>query len=173
MRRTSILALALLALGATPAAPQGFNLYWDACGPTDGRVQTLFACDANTPPASMFVSVYPRWSMTQFAAATLKLRFEIKGGTIPPWWQTATGQCRQHAIRALRKIEDLVDGRRDGVFFVRLERIDVVVVAAVHQRAVIGTKDALQERLARVAAERVLRHRKRVTGVGERLVFGK
>ena len=131
MRRTSILALALLALGATPAAPQGFNLYWDACGAADGHVQTLFACDANTPPVSMFASVYPLASMSQFAAVSVVLDFYIAGGVVPPWWQTASGQCRQAAIRPSYHSGDLPDTEECPSIWQGTEAFSVYSVQAI------------------------------------------
>lgn len=118
MRRSLTARLLLsgaLALSAPVASAQhgssGLNLFWDDCHAGGGTTSMSFACDANTPAASMFVSVYPEASMAQFAAASVKLHFRFAGGGIPPWWQTAAGQCRQDAIQASFHPDDLLDAQ--------------------------------------------------------------
>jgi len=98
MRKTFLLTLALLAASAAPASASGFSMAWDHCFESGGPSQKLFACDADTGMDVLVVSVIPPADMPQFAATSVIIDVLVAGGDLPPWWQTATGQCRANAI---------------------------------------------------------------------------
>lgn len=103
MRKPLLLALVLLVSGAAAARAQnmypGLNLFWDHCYSGGGTIAKTFACDTNVGPwFEMFASVVLPADMPRFAAASVIVDVTIAGGTQPPWWQTAAGQCRANAI---------------------------------------------------------------------------
>lgn len=98
--RVALLVLFLFVLAAHAAFAQGgVNLYWNDCGGGPGAATDLtFACDTDTgDPFMMFLSVIPPVEVPQFVAAEARVFGLVNGPTLPPWWQTATGQCRQNA----------------------------------------------------------------------------
>jgi len=46
----------------------------------------------------MNASVFPAVPMATFASASAIIDVSTTGGTLPAWWQTAAGQCRQNQI---------------------------------------------------------------------------
>lgn len=97
-----LLSLALFAANAPAVSAQGsLYLFWDQCYSAGGTVSKSFACDANTGPAlAMFASVVIPADIPQFAAASVVVDVVVSESPLPPWWQTATGQCRAGAISA-------------------------------------------------------------------------
>lgn len=103
MRAALLVVLALLvpAGAAAQGLSSGLYLFWDRCYTAGGTVTKTFACDSNTGPVmAMYASVVIPADMPQFAAASVIVDVYLSGGTISPWWQTRTGQCRAGAITA-------------------------------------------------------------------------
>ncbi len=98
MRKTFLLTLLLLAAPAAPASASGFSMAWDQCFESGGASQRLFACDADTGMDVLAVSVVPPADMPQFMGASVIIGVFVTSGDLPPWWQTAAGQCRADAI---------------------------------------------------------------------------
>lgn len=98
MRMTFLLALALLTAPAVPASASGLGLAWDHCFQSGGTWQKLFACDQNLGQDVLVVSVIPPADMPSFAATSVIVDVVVDAGSLPPWWLTATGQCRANAI---------------------------------------------------------------------------
>lgn len=101
MRKTPLLALLLLAAAAPAARAQygsGLNLFWDHCYADGGATRTLFDCSTNAGEAVLVASVVIPADMPQFAASSAIFDVYVADGTIPPWWQVGTGQCRANAV---------------------------------------------------------------------------
>lgn len=99
MKKILTLAAALLVFGATASMAQGLNLHWNECGAGGGATTLNFNCASNSGAAyTMIASVFPAGPMAHFAAATAVIDVTVQGASLPQWWQTATGQCRQNAI---------------------------------------------------------------------------
>jgi hypothetical protein len=104
-RSLLVFFLATLALGslAPPATlAQGLNLYWNDCGGgTGAAISRNFACDTNTgDPFTMVLSVFPPYEMPQFVGVEARIDALVNSASLPPWWQTAVGQCRAGAVSA-------------------------------------------------------------------------
>lgn len=99
MKKLAVLATVLLAFAASPAWAQGgLNLSFSDCG-TFGVSMVAVNCATNTG-STLFIhaSVFPAAAMTKFASATCTIDIKIGGGSLPPWWQTLSGQCRANSI---------------------------------------------------------------------------
>lgn len=99
------LLVSLLVALAAPAsfAQGGINLTWYDCRENPGAASAVtFACNTNTgSPFTMVFSVYAPAELPQFTSADVYIDVITDSySTPPPWWQTATGQCRQGAISA-------------------------------------------------------------------------
>jgi hypothetical protein len=93
-----LIAVLLLAAAAPAAwAQAGINLFWNDCSETGATLQT-FACDDNAGYLVLYVSVVSPQDLPQLAAVEVTLRMRVATGTVPDWWLTGAGQCRQGAI---------------------------------------------------------------------------
>jgi hypothetical protein len=98
MKKILTLAAALLVVAASSAMAQGLNLSWGNCG-TAGTSTVAINCNSNAGALLVAnASVFPQVPMNTFAAATCVIDVKVNGGTLPPWWQTNTGQCRANSI---------------------------------------------------------------------------
>jgi len=102
-RRITLLLALAAGLSVGPASAQQavtLKLSWDHCS-ADGQVSDRsFACNTNAGDESIYASMvivdgYDRPGVVSFSAF-MDLRFT--SGSLPPWWQTLTGQCRANAI---------------------------------------------------------------------------
>lgn len=92
--------LVLASLTAPAAFAQGVNLYWNDCGGGAGAtISSSFACDTDAgDPFMMVLSVFPPVEMPQFVGLEASFDVLVNAASLPPWWQTASGQCRAGAI---------------------------------------------------------------------------
>lgn len=101
--RGAAFALGML-LAVAPCAfaqgqPPGLNLFWDQCYSSGGALSKSFACDLNTGPTlAVVASLVLPVELPRFAAVEITVDVFVAGGALPPWWQTASGQCRANAI---------------------------------------------------------------------------
>lgn len=96
------LLTALLMLGGRPACAalnSGIAINWGGCL-ANGVVQTqTFDCNTNTgEPFELYVSLVLPADVPEFAATTVIVDVYTSRPSVPPWWQTATGQCRAGAV---------------------------------------------------------------------------
>jgi hypothetical protein len=100
MKKVITLAVTLLALAASSAQAQsGLNLAWSECITGAGAQDLGFACNTNTGAAfTMHASVVVPAAMPMFAATSTVLDIHVGDVSLPAWWQTLAGQCRQNAI---------------------------------------------------------------------------
>lgn len=99
MKKILTLAVAILALGASSAMAQGgLNLFWDGCS-DGGTSSKTFACNTNTGAAfSMYASLVLPGDMPLFLGTTAILDIGFTGTSIPAYWQTGLGECRQNSL---------------------------------------------------------------------------
>ena len=101
MRTAFLLTLALLVSCAPAASAQGgLNLFVDHCGADGGLTRALFDCNSNAGNSVFIASIVIPADMPQFAATSAIFDVMIAAGTLPPWWQVGTGQCRANAVVA-------------------------------------------------------------------------
>ena len=101
MKRIATTALLLLMAGAGPAAAQyGLGLYWDGCSADPHEQVKTFACDTNVgAPFVLYATIAVPVDVPQLVAATVVVDVWFwHSRSVPPWWQTALGQCRANAI---------------------------------------------------------------------------
>lgn len=99
MRRTALLALALLAASTPIASADGVMLRWQDCSGDAGVQNRVFACDTNVGThalAASFVIGYPR---EQVNGTETVMTFGTANSTLPDWFRFVTsGSCRQAAL---------------------------------------------------------------------------
>ncbi len=99
MRRTILLALALLAASATLATAEGLMLRWQDCSGDGGVQNRTFACDTNTGSNTLVASFILDTGLSQVNGDELVLDLASTSGTLPDWWRFRTaGSCRQLAL---------------------------------------------------------------------------
>jgi len=97
MKKTFLMASALLALSAGVAAAGGINLSWTNCG-VNGVEQRNFACTSNSGASIMFGSVIAPVEMPQLNGQASVLDLQTNQPTLSDWWQLAAGGCRAGSI---------------------------------------------------------------------------
>lgn len=99
MRRSLLLAIALLACTATLAPAQGLNLAWNDCG---GNANKAFACNSNTATtSSMTGSYYAPAGVGRMSGNEVVIDLQSAAAVVPAWWQVrGTGHCRNGALTA-------------------------------------------------------------------------
>ncbi|MCC6349324.1 MAG: hypothetical protein IT347_06995 [Candidatus Eisenbacteria bacterium] len=99
MKKTAILTLAMLALGASLAsAAGGLYLHFNGCTLDGGTSSATFACDVNTGSEVLFASVVIPENMPMFTATSAIVDATVDAAALPDWWLTAPGQCRANAV---------------------------------------------------------------------------
>jgi hypothetical protein len=94
MKKTLLMAGALLALTAGIASAQGgINLSWTDCG-AFGTLQKNFACTSNSGTQSMTASVVTGVDMAQLNGQASVLDMQTNQAALSNWWQFNTGGCR-------------------------------------------------------------------------------
>jgi len=94
------LAIAIVTLAPPALAQGGMNLYWDDCS-LNGIINKTFTCNTNTgAPLTLVASVVPNADIPQFVGFEMRISSLVNSTTLPSWWQTMAGQCRQGAITA-------------------------------------------------------------------------
>lgn len=99
MKKLVTLTALLLAFGASSAfAAGGLFLHFGGCTLDGGTSSSSFACDVNTGADVLMVSVIAPGDMPQFLGTTALVDVFVDAPTLPDWWLTAAGQCRQNAV---------------------------------------------------------------------------
>lgn len=94
MKKTLVIAGALLALSAPLASAQGINLSWDDCGTTGTAFQT-FDCASNSGiPFTMYASFIPPAGVNSFLGILSQMDITSSTPALPEWWKHGTTQCR-------------------------------------------------------------------------------
>jgi len=95
MKKTLLMAGALLALTVGVASAQsGINLSWNDCG-TFGLLQKNFACNSNTAASHvMYASAITGVDMPQLNGQAGGLDMQTNQASLSNWWQFNTGGCR-------------------------------------------------------------------------------
>src|SRR5262245_66214716 len=104
MRKTLLMAGALLALAATAAsAAPGVDLAWTQCrGKGGAAVTRTSACTSTTGNAgSLFASVNPPSGVNVLEGAEIYVDYQESGAALSCWWNFATGTPRSAALVAL------------------------------------------------------------------------
>jgi hypothetical protein len=97
MKKVLTLAAALLVFGASASMAQGLNLHWNNCAAGGGLTNLATNCASNTGLMTLVASAYPP-AMPMFAATSTVVDIQVDGPSLPVYWQTLAGQCRQNAI---------------------------------------------------------------------------
>lgn len=100
MKRIAMLTIALLATSASLAlAAGGLNLYYNGCSTDVGAATSAtFACDVNTGSNVLYASVIVPSDMPEFLGTTAIVDVTVDAPSLPSWWQTQLGGCRQSAV---------------------------------------------------------------------------
>ena len=95
MKKTLLMAGALLALTAGIASAQGgINLSWNDCGAA-GTLNKTFACTSNTlSGAIMVASAIAPVQMDQLNGQESVMLLQTNAPTLSPWWNLQSGGCR-------------------------------------------------------------------------------
>jgi len=94
MKKTLVIAGAMLALSVSLASAQGINLSWDDCG-THGNSFATFDCASNSgTPFTMVASFIPPPAINEFLGISSQIDITNPAGPLPDWWKHGTAQCR-------------------------------------------------------------------------------
>jgi len=94
MKRITLIAGAMLVLGASIASAEGINLSWTDCG-AFGTQNVSFACNTNTGLAgSMVGSFDPPPGVAEFLGLSAQIDITTDQPNLPDWWKHGSGQCR-------------------------------------------------------------------------------
>jgi hypothetical protein len=95
MKKSMIIAGAMMVLGASIASAQGeINLAWTDCN-ASGTPMTTFACNSNTGLNSLVGSFVAPGTLPEFLGISVDMNFQFTGSPgIPLWWQHGAGTCR-------------------------------------------------------------------------------
>jgi hypothetical protein len=105
MKKTLLIAGALLCLGVSMASAQGgINLSWNDCGPA-GQPSQTFACNTNgNPPHTMIGSAVSPNPIDLMVAAAMVLDLQTNQPALTPWWNMDTAPappgCRTGSLSA-------------------------------------------------------------------------
>jgi hypothetical protein len=100
MRKTLLMAGALLALTATVALAQtGVDLAWNQCsGQVGAAANKTNTCAATTGSQSLFGSVNPPAGIVKLEGLEAYIDYQVAGGTLDCWWDFHTGTTRAAAL---------------------------------------------------------------------------
>jgi len=98
MKKTLLIAGALLALTASMASAQGgMNLSWTDCG-TSGVSTLTYNCARNTGANTLFVSAVTPVPMPKLNGMAAVIDLQSNTATLSPWWDLSTTGCRGAAF---------------------------------------------------------------------------
>jgi hypothetical protein len=116
MKKTLLIAGALLCLGVSLASAGGINLSWNDCGTTGQGAQT-FACNTNTgAPHIMVGSAVSPVDIPAMVAMAAVLDLQTNQAALSPWWNfdpsnpPASTGCRSGPPSALSASFDFTTG---------------------------------------------------------------
>jgi len=102
MKKTLVIAGALLALTAGMASASGLNLLWNDCSPASGGtgVATLaHTCGTNNGSYNLVGSLLPPPGIDAAVAMEAVVDIQEAAASLSPWWNmTPTGSCRPTAL---------------------------------------------------------------------------
>jgi hypothetical protein len=90
MKKTLLIAGALLALSAGMASAAGLNLSWNDCGAFGVALKTS-ACTNNAAAGTMFGTAIPPADMDQLNGQLGVVDLQTTGAALSPWWSMQTG----------------------------------------------------------------------------------
>ena len=94
MKKSVLIAGAMLVLGAGAASAAGINLSWNDCGAA-GTQNVTFACNSNAgAPFTMVGSFIPPAGVDNFLGISAQVDITTDQATLPDWWKHGNGQCR-------------------------------------------------------------------------------
>ena len=98
MRKTLLLSVTLMLLGAGYAGAAGINLGWDDCpgGATYSSTRT-FACDSDAGTNVLVGSYVAPAGIEKLSANEFALDVQA-AGSVPDWWGLRNGLCRQTSL---------------------------------------------------------------------------
>jgi hypothetical protein len=108
MKKTLLIAGALLALTASMASAQGgINLSWTDCG-VAGLAAKTFACTNNSGSDILVVSAVSPAPMNQLVAAEIVIDLQSNQAVLSDWWSLTTGTgCRPTSLSGLANFATL------------------------------------------------------------------
>jgi hypothetical protein len=101
MKKTLLIAGALLALTASMASATGINLYWNDCSPAGGGVgvsDQLNPCTANTGAFLLYASLNPAPGIEACVGEEGVIDLQTSAAALSPWWQMRSDGCRPTSI---------------------------------------------------------------------------
>ena len=94
MKKTLVIAGAMLAMSVSLASAAGINLAFNDCG-TNGTPSQSFDCASNSGvPFAMFASFVPPAGVDNFLGVSSQMDITSSTASLPDWWKHGTGQCR-------------------------------------------------------------------------------
>ncbi len=94
MKKTFVIATAMLALSVSIASAAGINLAFTDCGAA-GNPSATFDCASNSGvPFTMVASFVPPAGVDQFLGLNSQIDISSSTASLPDWWAHGTGQCR-------------------------------------------------------------------------------
>jgi hypothetical protein len=111
LRRTLLVAGALLAMWPTPAFAVGVELAWNACFSKPGAVGlATSACGENLGSQSLFASFVPPAGVDRLEGIEVFIDYQVEGSALPCWWNFAIGQLRRDQLTLLHVSPTDVNG---------------------------------------------------------------
>lgn len=103
MRKTLLMAGALLAMTATFANAAGLELAWNQCfGQAGAASLRTSACNSNTGQQAMYASFRPPPGQNQLEGLDVFVDFQTSGGSLDCWWDMSIGNpTRNSALVSL------------------------------------------------------------------------
>lgn len=99
MRKTLLMAGALLAMTSTVALASGVELAWNGCFGQAGTALTrTSACASNTGAQAMYASFRPPAGVNALEGEDVFIDYQVPGGPLPCWWNFSAGQSRATAL---------------------------------------------------------------------------
>ena len=109
MRKTLLMAGALLAMTATFAQASGVELAWNHCfGQLGAASLKTNACTVNTGGQSMYASFRPPAGIAKLEGIEVYVDYQVAGGVLPCWWNFSAvppqPQPRPRAFRGFASV---------------------------------------------------------------------
>lgn len=99
MRKTLLMAGALLAMTATFAQASGVELAWNHCfGQAGAASLKTNACNVTNGGQSMYASFRPPAGIAKLEGIEVFIDYQVTGGVLPCWWNFAVAQTRNLAL---------------------------------------------------------------------------
>ncbi len=105
MRKTLLMAGALLAMTATYSHAVGLELAWNHCYSQAGAVSLrTSACTSNIGLQAMYASFKPPAGVNKLEGLEAFVDFQVTGGVMPCWWNMTAGNAPRATALSVRPV---------------------------------------------------------------------